>query len=133
MSRSIVIVDDNPDVRETLELVLSTLEIPIIQAEDGSAALRIIKEAAPLLIVLDLEMPNLDGKAVCRALRSEPSLQNIPILIFTAYQVTAQLADELQIAQEFLLQKGRVSMTHLRNKVISIVGNAIAVDLFLLK
>jgi CheY-like chemotaxis protein len=115
-----------------LDLILGTLEIPIIQASDGKEALTVIKDNSPILIVLDLEMPNLDGKTVRRILKDDPATADIPILVFTAYQVTPRLAKELEIEEERLLQKGSISMTHLRDKVIELIRDSISIDLSLI-
>ena len=129
MGKGILIVDDDPDAREILELVVGTLELPIRQARDGNEALRLIAEDLPLLIILDLSMPGMGGMEVLRILKSNFATAYLPVLIFTAGVITDDLADTLQIPIERIMRKGNLSMTHLRERVIEIAGDAVQVDL----
>lgn len=130
MGRHILVVDDDPDAREILGLVLGTLEIPIIQARDGQEALGLITEDRPLLLVLDLSMPGLDGRAVLEELRATPATANLPVLIFTAGVVTAELSEELHVPSSRIIRKGNLSMTRLRDIAIGILGSAVRVDVY---
>lgn len=71
MSRSILIVDDDPHIRELLDFALTKAGYATHQAEDGVAALAAVEEQAPDLVVLDINMPRLDGLEVCRRLRAQ--------------------------------------------------------------
>ncbi|MCE3289972.1 MAG: two-component system response regulator CreB [Caulobacter sp.] len=71
MSRSILIVDDDPHIRELLDFALTKAGYATRQAEDGVAALAAVEEQAPDLVVLDINMPRLDGLEVCRRLRAQ--------------------------------------------------------------
>jgi two-component system OmpR family response regulator len=70
MSRSILIVDDDPHIRELLDFALTKAGYATRQAEDGHAALEMAAAQAPDLVVLDINMPRLDGLEVCRRLRA---------------------------------------------------------------
>lgn len=132
MGRSIVIVDDDPDAREILNLILGTLEIPIRQASDGAEALKLILDDLPLLIVLDLAMPNVDGRAVLRELRADASTKNIPVIIFTAEDIAPEKAEELGVPLSMMIRKGSVSMTRLRELVTQLLVDVINIDLSLM-
>lgn len=71
MSRSILIVDDDPHIRELLDFALTKAGYVTRQAEDGVAALAAVEAQAPDLVVLDINMPRLDGLEVCRRLRAQ--------------------------------------------------------------
>jgi len=129
MDQGILIVDDDPDAREILELVVGTLELPIRQARDGTEALRLIADKLPLLIILDLSMPGMGGMQVLKILKSNIATTCLPVLIFTAGVITDELAEELQVPIDRIMRKGNLSMTHLRERVIEIVGGAVQVDL----
>lgn len=129
MAEDIVIVDDDPDAREILKLVLGTLEVPIRQATDGIEALDLILQDPPLLIMLDLAMPRLDGRGVLAALQSNPKTANIPVLVFTADTVGEDKARELSLPSSRLLRKGGLSMTQLREAVIRDIKESISLDL----
>jgi DNA-binding response OmpR family regulator len=69
-------------------LLKATLEaegVRVLTATDGTAALTLVREASPSLVLLDMNLPGLDGLAVCRTLRAEPEarLQAMPIVILT--------------------------------------------------
>ncbi len=84
--KKILIVDDQPEVRELVEVTLRIGDYAIFQAGDGSQALSIARAELPDLILLDVMMPNspIDGFEVCRRLKSEPTTQSINVVMLTA-------------------------------------------------
>ncbi|HEX4039164.1 MAG TPA: response regulator [Acidobacteriaceae bacterium] len=80
----ILIADDRPSSRELLRLVLERAGYEVIEAEDGQDALDRARSGNPDLILLDLQMPGMDGYQVLAALRGEDRFQNLPILALTA-------------------------------------------------
>jgi CheY-like chemotaxis protein len=86
MPAEILVVEDNADAREILLLILKDQGFKVIAAEDGQAALEVIKSQRPDLIITDIEMPNLDGVGLIKELRKQPAMADVPILIMTAYQ-----------------------------------------------
>lgn len=80
----ILIADDRSSSRELLRLVLERAGYEVIEAEDGNAAVARARESNPELILLDLQMPEMDGYQVLAALRSEPRFRTLPILALTA-------------------------------------------------
>src|SRR5690554_753526 len=129
MAADIMIVDDDPDAREILNLVLGTLEVPVRQARDGVEALEQILKDPPLLVMLDLAMPRLDGRAVLVALQSNPKTSDIPVLVFTADSVDEAKARELNLPTYRLMRKGGLSMTKLREAVIRDIKGSVPLDL----
>ena len=81
---TILIVDDESIGREALEGVLFSQGYNLIFAENGEMAYRKALEFMPDLILLDVMMPNMNGYDVCRRMRSDPLLAEVPILIVTA-------------------------------------------------
>jgi two-component system OmpR family response regulator len=71
MHRTILIVDDDPHIRELLAFALAKAGMATREAEDGEAALDAVRQAQPDLVVLDINMPRLDGLETCRRLRAE--------------------------------------------------------------
>ena len=80
----ILIADDRPSSRELLRLVLERSGYEVIEAEDGVQAVDRARTGNPDLILLDLQMPVLDGYGVLAALRSETRFRNLPVLALTA-------------------------------------------------
>ena len=81
MARTILVVDDEPTLRETLAEALDADGFRVITAADGREALACFREHRPDLVVLDLMLPELSGIEVCRIIRQE---SGIPILMLTA-------------------------------------------------
>jgi CheY-like chemotaxis protein len=86
--KTILVVDDEPNVREYLANLLEDAGFNVITAGDGHEALRIIKEKRPDFISLDLVMPRKSGHKLLFELRKDKELAGIPVLIVTAHAQT---------------------------------------------
>lgn len=84
MAATVLIVDDEKDLVELVRYHLEKNGLTCLEARDGESALRIAKERAPDLIVLDLMLPGVDGLEVCRKLRHDPKTAAIAIIMLTA-------------------------------------------------
>jgi DNA-binding response OmpR family regulator len=82
--RRVLVVEDEPHIRELVALHLGHEGLTVVAARDGDEALRHVRSQAFDLCVLDLMLPKVDGLAVCRAMRREPLNQDTPILMLTA-------------------------------------------------
>jgi DNA-binding response OmpR family regulator len=80
----VLVVDDEPMVRETLGQVLVDEGYVVDLAVDGETALERVRAARPDAILLDLMMPGMNGRQFLQALRSEPQYANVPVLLMTA-------------------------------------------------
>jgi len=83
--KKVLIAEDNPVNRELLRELLELRGHSVIEACDGEEALRKIIEVSPDILLLDLNMPVLDGYATVQRIREDPSMQSLPILAVTAY------------------------------------------------
>ena len=81
---NILIVDDDPDIREAVKIVLETQPYELTFASDGEECLEQVKKNTPDLIILDLLMPKKDGFEVMKELRGYHNYPRIPVLILTA-------------------------------------------------
>lgn len=81
MTRSILIVDDDPHIRQLLAFALTRAGLEAREAEDGEAALAAVAANPPDLVILDINMPRLNGLEVCRRLRAQGDL---PILFLSS-------------------------------------------------
>ena len=81
---SILIVDDERDIVDLIEYHLKQAGFSVIKAIDGPSGLDLAQKERPSLIILDLMLPGMDGKDICRTLKSSPLTQSIPILMLTA-------------------------------------------------
>ncbi|MEB3273932.1 MAG: response regulator transcription factor [Prochlorothrix sp.] len=80
----ILIIEDDPLVRNNLEDILTLEEFQVVSARDGVEGLAAAQEHLPSLIICDIMMPELDGYGVVTALRKDPKTQNIPFIFLTA-------------------------------------------------
>lgn len=81
---TILIVDDNPDIRNILDLLLKSRGHSTLCADSGKAALALIAQQRPDLVLLDVIMPEMDGYEVARKIRSNPATERLPIIMVTA-------------------------------------------------
>ena len=86
-SAKILVVDDDPDMREALQMILESGGYTVVMAEDGEKCLLKLKEEQPDLIILDLLMPRMDGFEVCKALKDPRYAKYArPIIILSSVQ-----------------------------------------------
>jgi two-component system phosphate regulon response regulator PhoB len=79
-----LVVDDEPDLLELVRFHLAQAGFEVETARDGRQGLESIRRRRPDLVVLDWMLPDLPGSEVCRQLRSDPQLRDLPILLLTA-------------------------------------------------
>jgi diguanylate cyclase (GGDEF)-like protein len=83
MSIKILVVDDDPDIRDILKLTLSEENYEVIEARDGEEAIKTIQTKSPDLVLLDYRIPKVDGREVCRRIKSDILLSHLPIIMVT--------------------------------------------------
>lgn len=97
---SILLVEDDPDHVDLTRIALQTARVPfgLDVAMDGTEALQYLRReepyrnaAIPDLILLDLNLPKLDGREVLRAIKSDPDLRRIPVIVLTTSSDTADV------------------------------------------
>ena len=84
---TIVLVEDDPAVRKMTALRLEHEGYTVAVAGDGEEALAVIAASRPDLIILDIQLPKLNGFDVCARLHADPTTARIPIIVFTAFDV----------------------------------------------
>jgi DNA-binding response OmpR family regulator len=85
MARKILVVDDNLDTRELTHLHLTTEGFVVVVASDGREGLYMAVAEQPDLIMIDISRPALNAIELVRQLRAQPELDNVPILVLTAF------------------------------------------------
>ena len=103
---SILIVDDDPQNIRLVKAMLKPFNIEVMVADGGKAGLELALKKKPDLIILDLMMPDVDGFEVVTKLREDPGASQIPILIYTAKNITSEDRDRLQGNIQSIIQKG---------------------------
>ena len=85
MSQRILVVEDQPDNRQILWDLLTSANFEVIEAEDGEAGLTAAAEHRPDLILMDIQLPGLDGYEATRRLKADAALRAIPVIAVTAH------------------------------------------------
>ncbi|MHC4954621.1 MAG: response regulator [Planctomycetota bacterium] len=102
--RDVLVVDDEPNIRAAIEKLLSHAGLNVRTAANGKEALKAVGERRPDLILMDYQMPEMDGVACCEALKKDPDTMLIPVLLATRSQVDLT---ELAYADGFLVKPYR--------------------------
>src|SRR5437868_8730577 len=101
----ILVAEDNLPNRELIREILEACGYDVIEAGDGQQALDKLEENLPDLVLLDIQMPVLDGYAVVRKLRQTPRLANLKVLALTAYAMQGDREKVLEAGFDGYLTK----------------------------
>lgn len=82
--KKVLVIDDSPTVRRLAELVLTQSGYEVFTAPDGDEGLELAKKIKPSIILVDFIMPRMNGYKLCKIIRSDPSLKDIPLMLITA-------------------------------------------------
>lgn len=88
MNKRIVLIEDNEQNRYLVTYILEARGWEVLPAEDGPTGLALAATVDPVLILLDIQLPGMDGYAVARALRSDPKLAQVPVIAVTSYAMS---------------------------------------------
>jgi two-component system cell cycle response regulator len=102
---TVMLVEDDPDQRAVVAAHLRGAGHTVVEVESGDRALAAARESSPTVILLDLDLPGLDGHAVCRLLKDDPALSGIPVMFLSAEQdLNDRLAALALGADDFLMK-----------------------------
>jgi CheY-like chemotaxis protein len=85
----ILVVDDEADVLDYLRELLVGEGFDVVPASSGAEALSLIRVHRPDLLIVDVMMPGMNGLEFCELLRTDPTLHNVPIVVYTAHEIKA--------------------------------------------
>jgi len=88
MTKRILVVEDQEDNRQILRDLLANAGFEMIEAEDGQQALTQAAKHKPDLILMDIQLPLLDGYEATRRIKANPDLKDIPIIVVTSYALS---------------------------------------------
>ena len=114
---SILVVEDEADIRGHVCAYLRREGFPVAEAENGVRALERVEAERPCLILLDLMMPELDGFGVLRALRARPDWRDVPVVVLTAKDITADDRRRLAGQADRVLAKGSTGLGELAREL----------------
>ena len=101
----VLVVDDGAANRELIEACLADVECEVRLASDGLHALRMIEASPPDLVLLDVQMPGMDGYEVCRRIKAEPDLRLVPVVMITALDSTDDRVTALEAGADDFMSK----------------------------
>ncbi len=104
-SKMLLVVDDDESVLSFLSFSLRGDGFTVVEAKDAESGLKILQAKKPDLILLDIMLPNMDGFAMCKRLRSDPQLANVPVLFITAYADPTSLEKTQAAGAQGLIEK----------------------------
>lgn len=116
MVRTILVVDDTPSERNRMEKLLADAGYQVTTASNGKQALEAVKRSKPDCILMDVNMPEMDGFAATRALRNDADTKDIPVVLVT---IKDQKADKAW--GQMLGAKGYITKPYTDASVLSVV------------
>jgi len=90
MSKRILVVEDQPDNRQIIRDMLAATDYEVTEAENGEQALAAIAKQRPDLILMDIQLPIMDGYEATRRIKADPALKMIPIIAVTSYALSGE-------------------------------------------
>jgi CheY-like chemotaxis protein len=109
MPASVLVIDDDARNTRLVKAMLKPHNVNVLEADGGPAGIKLAIKHKPDLIVLDLMMPDVDGFQVVSALRKDPVTNQIPILIYTAKNITVEDRRQLRDSIQSIVRKGELS------------------------
>ena len=105
LQNRIVLVDDEPNNRDTLAFLLDAEGFLVDTAVDGSEGLETIRAIKPKVVLLDVMMPRMDGYEVCQEIRADRELANIFIIVITANGMKLNERPALEVGADLYMRK----------------------------
>ena len=81
---TVVLAEDDVDIRDLVQIVLEGLDLTVTAVGNGAEALAECRRLKPRLLLLDITMPIMNGLEVCREVRADPELKDLPVILMTA-------------------------------------------------
>ena len=101
----VVLVDDEPNIRETVAFILEAEGIEVETGADGVEGLEAVKRCKPKVVLLDVMMPRMDGYEVCREIRNTPELEGVFVMILTARGQKSDEVKALEVGADLYMSK----------------------------
>ncbi len=102
-SRTVLVVEDSPTQSMNMKNLLETNGLRCLIASNGQTGLYLAQSFLPDAVILDLEMPRMNGFEVCKQLKAHPETENIPVIIMTRYDASDSVLQSLEMgAIEFI-------------------------------
>jgi len=100
----ILLADDEPEILRLVSRIMESRGHAVVTAADGPAALEMVRTSPPDAIILDANVPKMDGREVCRRLKADPSTRHIPVVLMTAAYISVEDAERGAGADEYVVK-----------------------------
>jgi DNA-binding response OmpR family regulator len=117
----VLLADDDPALRRFISATLGSDDFELLQAMDGEEALQLARSEHPRLVLLDVNMPQIDGFEVCRQLKADPKTADIKVVMLTARRTEADRLQARKVGADEYFSKP-FSPVQLLNKVYALLG-----------
>jgi len=124
INKAILVVDDDFDTLQLHSRMVAT-QLPfyrILQARNGREALQIIQREQPVLVLLDLMMPEMDGISVLEAMRDDERTRNIPVIVLTGQTLTSEDMARLNRGMATVLGKGMFTIQETLDHIMAVIS-----------
>ena len=118
---TILVIDDEQPFCEVVAEILTTFGYPVRKAFNASQALEVLESVIPILIILDIMMPDVDGLTLVRKFRADPRLSKIPVIMSSAKYLMEDRAEAINAGASAYLTKP-FSAAELRSSIVEILG-----------
>ena len=88
MTTRILLIEDTEDNRQIVRDLMESVGYELLEAQDGAAGVAMAAEHRPDLILMDIQLPIMDGYEACRQIKADPDLRHIPIIAVTSYALS---------------------------------------------
>ncbi|MFA6561974.1 MAG: response regulator [Verrucomicrobiia bacterium] len=105
MKRTILLIEDNEQNLYLATFLLEQNGFKVIPARSGPEGIELAGQVQPALIILDIQLPQMDGYAVARALRQNPALRDVPIVAVTSYAMVGDREQTLEAGCNGYIEK----------------------------
>lgn len=105
MQLKALVIEDNENNRELISFILNYSDYSVVVAENGLEGLRLAKEELPNFIILDVQLPDIDGFEVLRLIRADKQLQNIPVIVMSSYDLSGDKKRMKELGSNCYIEK----------------------------
>lgn len=116
-ARRVLVVDDSELTRDVVVATLREMDVDIVEAIDGRAALEAMARSKPDLVVTDLDMPIVDGFELLRRIRNEPAWASLPVIVLSTRGSAADVQRASELGADAHLVKNRIELDQLRRVI----------------
>lgn len=119
---TVLLVEDDLGLADVLTTTFNRRGVRVVHAATEREAIEVTRSLVPDALVLDLYLPDGDGFAVVAHMRQDLALASIPVVVYSAHEVSGAARDRLRLGETVLFTKGRVSPEDLESRVLDLVG-----------